>query len=73
MMRYHQIVMHKDDRHILAFLLLEGHFTISVAPMGLCFSGDIYIYRTDMALTGLQSVQKLIDNILVEAYNEEDP
>ena len=41
------------------------------APMGLASSGDEFCRRTDEALQGCEGVDKLVDDILVQAKSEE--
>ena len=40
------------------------------APMGLCASGDEFCYRTDAALANCAGVDKLVDDVLIQAKGE---
>ena len=64
---YWQIELSEESRPLTTFLTEWGTFWYKRLPMGLICSGDEYCSRTDRALTGLEGVLKLIDDILIYA------
>ena len=57
---------------LTAFLLPWGRYVYTVAPMGLNPSGDWWCKKSDEALVGLEGVTKLVDDILVQAADEDE-
>ena len=53
------------------FLLPQGRFRYLCAPMGCSASSDEWCRRSDVAVEGIRGTQKLVDDILVSAPNED--
>jgi len=68
---YFQVPLDEASQKLTTFLLPEGKFCYTVAPMGLCSSGDEFCARTDEAFRGLD-VAKIVDDCLLQAENYED-
>ena len=49
-----------------------GKFQYQCAPMGFCSSSDEACRRGDIALSGIQNIVKIVDDILVFGKNRED-
>ncbi|KAG1696506.1 Transposon Ty3-G Gag-Pol polyprotein [Nymphon striatum] len=64
---YFQIPLEEESSTLTTFLIPQGRFRYTRAPMGLNASGDEWCYRSDMTLIGLEGVHKLVDDILIEA------
>lgn len=64
---YFQIPLDDDSSFLTTFLLPFGRFRYTRAPMGLNASGDEWCHRSDIALEGLLSTSKLVDDILIQA------
>lgn len=69
---YFQIPLGEKSSFLTTFLIPQGRFRYTRAPMGLNASGDEWCYRSDLVLEGLEGVHKLVDDILVEADTLED-
>ena len=67
---YHQVMIDEKSRDLTTFLTPWGRFRYKSAPMGLASSGDEFCRRTDEAMTGLEGVKKLVDDILVYGNTE---
>ena len=68
---YFQIKLDEESSLLTTFLLPEGKFRYTRAPMGLSSSSDEFCRRTDEALMGLEGVVKVVDDILVQAKDRE--
>ena len=68
---YYQISLSKESRPLTTFLLPQGRFRYCRCPMGLNASSDHYNKRSDEIFRGLPGVLKLIDDILIEAPDED--
>lgn len=64
---YFQLALDEESSYLTTFLLPDGKFRFTRAPMGLHVSSDEWCRRSDEALAGLEGVQKIVDDILVEA------
>jgi hypothetical protein len=64
---YFQIPLDYKSSLLTTFILPEGRFRYTRAPMGLNASSDEWCARSDAALEGLQGVHKIVDDILVAA------
>jgi hypothetical protein len=69
---YHQIPLDHASSLLTTFILPEGRFRYTRAPMGLNASSDEWCARSDVALEGLTGVQKIVDDILVYAPTMQD-
>jgi hypothetical protein len=67
---YFQIPLDEEARSLTTTLLPSGRYRYARAPMGLSCSSDEFCSRTDMALQGLEGVQKIVDDILIHAPTE---
>mgnify|MGYP003320628885 CR=1 FL=1 len=64
---YHQIPLSKEARKYFNFLLPQGRFRYTSAPMGFISSGDWFNGVTDRCFRGIQGIQKEVDDILGHA------
>ena len=64
---YYQIPLDEDSKKLFTFLLASGRYRYLRAPMGCNASSDEWCKRSDMALSGIPGVHKLVDDILIEA------
>ena len=64
---YYQIPLDTDSKKLFTFLLASGRYRYLRAPMGCSASSDEWCKRSDMALSGIKGVHKLVDDILIEA------
>ena len=69
---YHQVSLSKEARKYMTFLLPQGKFRYTVAPMGFVASGDWFNNLTDRVLGGIPGVEKEIDDILGHAVDNAD-
>ena len=69
---YYQIPLDEHSKKFFTFLLSSGRYRYLRAPMGCSASSDEWCKRSDAALAGIPGVQKLVDDILIEAkdYNQ---
>jgi hypothetical protein len=58
---YHQIPISKEARQYFCFLLPEGKFRYTVAPMGYTGAGDYFCQSTDRALRGAPVIKEMDD------------
>lgn len=63
---YHQVPLDEEASRLTTFILPQGRFRYTRAPMGLSASSDEFCFRTDLAYTGLP-IKKLVDDILIGA------
>ncbi len=68
---YFQIPLDEESSFLTTFLTPWGRYRYLRAPMGLSASSDEWCYRSDRALEGLPGVLKLVDDVLVQAPDEE--
>ena len=68
---YHQVELDEASKDKTTFITMWGRWRYNRACMGLASSGDEFVLRTDEALAGLLGIQKLVDDILLVADNEE--
>ena len=66
---YHQVRLSKEARKYMTFLLPQGKFRYTVAPMGFVASGDWFNTLTDRVLGDVPGVQKEVDDILGQAVD----
>ena len=66
---YHQVRLSKEARKYMTFLLPQGKFRYTVAPMGFVASGDWFNTLTDRVLDKIPGVQKEVDDILGQAVD----
>lgn len=64
---YFQVPLDRESSFLTTFLLPSGKYRYTVAPMGLCSSGDEFCIRTDRAMAGLPWLMKIVDDLLVQA------
>ena len=64
---YHQVPLEDDSSKLTTFLLPSGRFSFLRAPIGLSCSSDEFCRRSDQVIKGIQSVRKLVDDILIQA------
>ena len=69
---YFQIPLDEESIDLTTFITPQGRFSFARAPMGLCASGDEYCARGDAALRGIPGVEKIVDDVLVYAPNEDE-
>jgi hypothetical protein len=62
---YWQMELASESQHLTTFISTEGRFRFLRAPMGLNATGDEYNRRGDIAIAGINNVQKVVDDILV--------
>ena len=66
---YHQIPLSKEARKYFNFVLPQGRFRYTSAPMGFVASGDWFNQVTDRCFRGIQGIQKEVDDILGQAVD----
>ena len=69
---YWQIELDEKSRPLTTFITEFGRYQYKRAPMGLCSSGDEFCARTDKALSGIEGVKKLVDDILIFGSSYEE-
>ena len=67
---YWQIPLEEESSYLTTFIVPQGRFRYTRAPMGLNASGDEFCQRTDLAIEGLEGVVKLVDDVLIQAPDE---
>ena len=69
---YHQIEVDEGSRHLLQFITPFGRYAYKRCPMGLVSSGDEFCRRVDEAISGIEQLSKVMDDLLVydETYKE---
>ena len=68
---YFQIPLTEESSRLTTFLLPQGRFRYTCAPMGCTASSDEWCRRSDLAIAGIKGVQKCVDDILISAPDEE--
>lgn len=67
---YHQVPLAESDRDLTTFLLFDGRYRYCCGPMGLNGTSDIFIKKSDEALTGTSGyLVKLVDDLLIHGPN----
>ena len=61
---YHQIMLHEDSRDLTCFMTPWGRYRFKRAPQGFSATGDKYNYEGDIAISGIDDVNKVVDDIL---------
>ena len=69
---YYQIPLDEESKKLTTFLLPSGRYRYLRAPMGLSASSDEWWKRSDVALSGIAGVHKLVDDILIEGTDYDD-
>ena len=69
---YHQLCINKSSQDLFAFRLPQGIYYYERAPMGMVASGDWLLNHTDLIFAGLRNCMKEMDDLLLEATNEEE-
>ncbi|NJL70883.1 MAG: hypothetical protein HC888_04345 [Candidatus Competibacteraceae bacterium] len=64
---YFQIPLDEESSHLTTFLLPSGRYRYLRAPMGLSSSSGAWCQQSDEAISGLEGVTKLVDDILIQA------
>ena len=64
---YWQVELTTESSYKTCFLIPQGRFRFTRAPMGLSSSSDVFCQKTDEALFGLPGLIKLVDDLLVVA------
>ena len=68
---YFQIPLTEESSKLTTFLLPSGKYRYLCAPMGCSASSDEWCRRSDIAIAGVPSTQKLVDDILISAPTKE--
>ena len=68
---YHQLELDEVSRPLTCFITPYGRYLYNRCPMGLSSSGDEFVARSDMALAGIEGIQKLVDDILIVGDSQE--
>ena len=61
---YHQVELSKEARRYFNFILPQGRFRHTVAPMGFVSSGEWFNILTDVMIRGIPGTQKVVNDIL---------
>ncbi len=69
---YFQLPLDPKSQLLTVFLLPWSRYVYTVAPIGHSPSGDWFCKQTDEALSGLDGVVKLVDNIIIVALSKEE-
>ena len=64
---YFQVPLDEESQLLTTFLLPDGKYCYTGAPMGLCSSGDEFCQRTDEAFVGLPFLSKIVDDAMIQA------
>ena len=67
---YFQRALDKPSQLLTTFLIPQGKFCYTRAPMGLNASGDEFCQATDTIIAGLEGITKLVDDLLIQAPDE---
>jgi len=63
---YWQVELDEASRDLTTFITPYGRFRYRRSAMGFISAGDAFNLRTDLALDGLQQVEKIVDDVLVQ-------
>ena len=69
---YWQISLEEESQKLTTFITPWGRYCFLRAPMGLSSTGDEYCRRGDIAISGLNNIQKVIDDSILYDENFED-
>ena len=64
---YFQIPLDEESQKLTTFLLPEGRFRYTRAPMGMNNSSDVFCERTDQILKSVPDLLKIVDDTLIQA------
>ena len=68
---YWQIALSPECQELTTFLTPWGRYQFLRSPMGLSSTGDEYCRRGDIAIAGLNNIQKVMDDVIVFDENFE--
>ncbi len=66
---YFQIPLDEESSYLTTFLVPQGKFRYTVAPMGLNASGDEFCARSDVPFYGHEGTFKLVDDGLTQGHS----
>ena len=69
---YYQVPLDEESSRLTTFLLPEGRFRFTRAPMGMNSSSDGFCSKTDEIFSSVPKVQKIVDDALLQADTEEE-
>jgi len=69
---YWQVPLDEGSQTLTTFITPNGRFKFLRAPMGLASSQDEYCARGDEALQGINSAEKVVDDILIHSCKLQD-
>ena len=69
---YWQVPLEKESQDFTTFITPFGRFKFLRAPMGLASSQDEYYARGDEALQGIEKVEKVVDDILIQGETAQE-
>ena len=69
---YWQVPLEKESQDFTTFITPFGRFKFLRAPMGLASSQDEYCARGDEALQGIEKVEKVVDDILIQGETAQE-
>jgi len=69
---YWQVPLDEDSQDYTVFITPFGRYRYLRSPMGYVSSGDVFNYRGDVALQGLEHVRKIVDDIIAEDADLEE-
>ena len=69
---YWQVPLEKESQDFTTFITPFGRFKFLRAPMGLASSQDEYCARGDEALQGIEQVEKVVDDILIQGETAQE-
>ena len=69
---YHQIVLHKDSRHITTFATHEGLFQYKRLIFGINSAFESFQKRIELVLHGCKGAKNVSDDILIWGKDDED-
>ena len=69
---YWQVPLEKESQDFTTFITPFGRFKFLRAPMGLASSQDEYCARGDKALQGIEKVEKVVDDILIQGETAQE-
>ena len=68
---YHQVTIRPEDRGLFGFLLSDGCYRYTHAPMGFCNSGHHFVSEILRLVQDLDLIME-VDDALMQAPNEEE-
>ena len=66
---YFQLALDEESSYLTTFILPSGRYRYLRAPMGLSASSDEWCLRSDLALSGIQDMRKIVDDVLAWAVD----